>query len=220
MNRKIRTSQEIQAVLFERYPQVRICEEDFNAAFFALLACFRQGGKLLIAGNGGSAADSEHITGELMKSFLFARNPERSTVENLRALYGEEGTWLSNQIEGALPAISLACMPAVSTAFANDVEPDAAFAQMVYGLGRREDVFLGITTSGNSRNIVLALMMAKAKGMTTILLTGRNGGICKKISDISICVQEVETFKIQELHLPLYHALCAMLEAELFQEKL
>lgn len=219
MKKRVWSAQEIQTMLFERYPRIKNCEQDFSAAFSALLTCYLRGGKLLIAGNGGSAADSEHITGELMKSFLFMREAEHLTVENLRTIYGEEGNWLACRIEGALPAISLTSMPAVSTAFANDAESDATFAQMVYGLGRSEDVFWGLTTSGNSKNIVLALMMAKAKGMTTILLTGGDGGVCKKRADISICVCETETFKIQELHLPIYHALCAMLEAELFQEK-
>lgn len=219
MKKKQKNAQELREELLARYPKLNSCTEDLNAAFTELVSCFRRGGKLLIAGNGGSAADSEHIVGELMKSFLFLRKPDRETACQLETLYGEDGVQLARVIEGAVPVIPLTSMPALSTAFANDVEPDACFAQMVNGLGQRQDLFLGISTSGNSRNILLALMVAKAKGMTTILLTGGSGGLCREKADIVICVEETETFKIQELHLPIYHALCAMLEAELFQEK-
>ncbi len=219
MKKKQKNVQELREELFTRYPKLSSCTTDFDAAFSELLSCCRRGGKLLIAGNGGSAADSEHIAGELMKSFLFLRDPDRETTRRLEALYGEDGVQLARVIEGAVPVIPLTSMPALSTAFANDVEPDACFAQMVNGLGQPIDLFLGISTSGNSRNILLALMVAKAKGMKTILLTGNNGGFCREKADIAICVGETETFKIQELHLPIYHALCAMLEAELFQEK-
>jgi len=219
MKKKQKNAQELREELFARYPKLNACIADFDAAFSVLLSCCRRGGKLLLAGNGGSAADSEHIAGELMKSFLFLREPDQETVRQLEALYGEDGTRLARVIEGAIPVIPLTSMPALSTAFANDVEPDACFAQMVNGLGEPNDLFLGISTSGNSRNILLALMVAKAKGMTTILLTGGSGGLCREKADIVICVGETETFKVQELHLPIYHALCAMLEAELFQEK-
>lgn len=219
MKEKQKNAQELHEELFARYPKLNSCSESFDTAFTALLSCCRRGGKLLIAGNGGSAADSEHIAGELMKSFLFLRKPDQKTACQLETLYGEDGVQLARVIEGAVPVIPLTSMPALSTAFANDVEPDACFAQMVNGLGQKQDLFLGISTSGNSRNILLALMVAKAKGMTTILLTGDSGGLCREKADIVICVDETETFKIQELHLPIYHALCAMLEAELFQEK-
>lgn len=219
MKRKEKNTKELRAELFTRYPRLCICEKEIDAALKALKECFLQGGKLLIAGNGGSAADSEHIAGELMKSFLFLRKVDEKTVQQLNALYGEKGVGLAEVLEGALPVIPLTSLPAVMTAFANDVEPDACFAQMVNGLGTPQDIFWGITTSGNSENILLALMTAKAKGIKTILLTGGDGGICKKEADLMICVPEKETFKIQELHLPVYHALCAMLEADLFQEK-
>ena len=140
-------------------------------------------------------------------------------ADQLKNQFGEEGAKLADVLEGALPAIPLTSLSAISTAFANDTEPKAVFAQMVNGLGRKEDIFWGISTSGNSRNILLAFMTAKAKGMKTILLTGGTGGACRKIADITICVPEEETFKIQELHLPIYHTLCAMLEYALFEEK-
>lgn len=219
MKKKEKDAQSLRAELFARYPQLTPCQSAFDSALTELLACYRRGGKLLVAGNGGSAADSEHVAGELMKSFLFLRRPDQDMVRQLTLLFGEEGTRLADILEGAFPVIPLTTMPAVTTAYANDVEPDACFAQMVNGLGRAGDVFLGITTSGNSRNIVLAIMTAKARGMRTILLTGRSGGVCRGIADVSICVEEEETFKIQELHLPVYHTICAMLEAELFQEK-
>ena len=219
MKEKKKSAQEIRTELFQRYPQLEVCRESIMLAFGCLKSSYKAGGKLLIAGNGGSAADSEHIVGELMKSFQFAREADPDTMKQLKLLYGENGADLAEIMEGALPAIPLTSMPALSTAFANDVEPTACFAQMVNALGRPEDVFLGITTSGNSKNILLALMMAKAKGMSAILLTGETGGVCRGIADISICVPERETAKVQELHLPVYHALCAMLESALFQEK-
>ena len=138
---------------------------------------------------------------------------------NLVECFGEDGLHLAEKLEGALPAIPLTSMPALTSAFANDVDVAVSFAQMLYGYGCAGDVLLGISTSGNSKNVLYALMVAKAKGIRTILLTGGTGGRGRALADHIICVPETETFKIQELHLPIYHALCAMLEAELFQEK-
>lgn len=205
--------------LLLRYPALSSCMADFDRAFEALLLCIRNDGKMLLAGNGGSAADSEHIAGEMMKSFLFYREIDKDFNDSLESLYGEEGVKLARDLEGGIPAIPLTTMPAISTAFANDVNPKATFAQLVQTLGRRGDVFIGISTSGNSENILLALMAAKARGLVTITLTGEGGGKCAGLSDICIRVPETETFKVQELHLPVYHALCAMLEAELFEER-
>lgn len=219
MKRKMRNPEDIRAELFHRYPVLECLEEAFERAYQMLLSCYRRGGKLLIAGNGGSAADSEHIAGELMKSFLFLRREDQNVRQRLQNLYGEAGERIAKVMEGALPAVPLTSMPAVSSAFANDSEPVACFAQMINALGGEGDVFWGISTSGNSENILLALMVAQAKGMDTILLTGRTGGKCRAVADVAICVPENETFKIQELHIPVYHALCAMLEAELFREK-
>ena len=219
MKRKDKNAVELFEELLQRYPKLSECQADIQKTFGALIDSYRSGGKLLVAGNGGSAADSEHIIGELQKSFLFYRKIDLNLYQNLISLYGEDGESLASTLEGAYPAVSLTSMPAISTAFANDVNATACFAQMLSALGKPEDVFLGISTSGNSENIRLALMVAKARGMTSVLLTGETGGVCRDLADISICVPEKETFKIQELHLPVYHALCAMLEAELFEER-
>lgn len=216
MKEKTMTAREIQTQLFTRYPQLAPCKEDVLAAYQALLCCYQEGGKLLVCGNGGSAADAEHIVGELMKSFLFSRQIETTFQKTLIRLYGTEGKHLSEKLEGALPAIPLTSMPALNSAFANDVDSETVFSQMVYGYGVPGDVLLGISTSGNSKNVLYALMAGKAKGLKTIALTGGTGGGCKGLADIVICVPENETFQIQELHLPVYHTLCAMLEAELF----
>lgn len=219
MKKREKNVEQLRCELFERYPELDVCKKDIELGYEALLECYKNGGKVLIAGNGGSASDSEHIVGELLKSFLFLRRPNSQMADQLKNQFGEEGAKLADVLEGALPAIPLTSLSAISTAFANDTEPKAVFAQMVNGLGRKEDIFLGISTSGNSRNILLAFMTAKAKGMKTVLLTGGTGGACRKIADITICVPEEETFKIQELHLPIYHTLCAMLEYALFEEK-
>lgn len=219
MRAKEKSSQELEAELFQRYPQLEFCRESIEEAYRALLAMYRSGGKLLLAGNGGSAADSDHISGELTKSFLFHRAISQELLSNLTAMFGEEGMALADHLEGGLPAVPLTTMTASNTAFSNDTDPKAAFAQLVNALGKKGDTFLGITTSGNSDNIVKALMVAKAKGLTTIALTGKTGGKCKDLADICICAPETETFKVQELHLPIYHALCLMIEADLFDEK-
>lgn len=219
MKKKEKNSAELQQELFERYPQLAECRESFTRAFECLKESYRSGGKLLVAGNGGSAADSEHIVGELMKSFLFNRKIDSDFESRLITEFGETGSDLASKLEGALSAIPLTSMPALTSAFANDVDAAVGFAQMLYGYGRPGDVFIGISTSGNSKNIVYALMAAKAKGISTIALTGGTGGKCRELADIVICVPESETFKIQELHLPVYHALCSMLEAEFFEER-
>lgn len=219
MKKKEKTSIQLMGELFERYPKLEICKEDFKKAFECLKDSYLSGGKLLTAGNGGSAADSEHIVGELMKSFLFNRRIDSEFEKELGEIFGDDGKALAEKMEGALPAVPLTSMPALTSAFANDVDAAVSFAQMLYGYGQRGDVFLGISTSGNSKNIIYALMAAKAKGIKSIVLTGGNGGRCAELADIVICVPESETFKIQELHLPIYHALCSMLETEFFEEK-
>lgn len=219
MKNKKRTAKEIEQELFQRYPKLAACGNEIRIAYQALLNMYQVGGKLLCAGNGGSAADSDHIVGELMKSFLFIRELDEQLERNLIANFLERGRDLAKELEGGLPAISLSSMTAINTAYSNDVAADGVFAQLVQTLGTSNDIFLGITTSGNSKNIIKALMVAKAKGLTTICLTGQLGGSCRDISDICICAPETETFKVQELHLPIYHALCAMLEAEIFNER-
>ena len=218
MKKKVLDAGGLRQELFARYPQLLACQDAIDAAYDALLRCYRSGGKLLVAGNGGSAADSEHIVGELMKSFLFHRKLDSALTRELTRLYGADGEALIAQLEGGLPTIPLTSMPALSTAYANDTSGTACFAQMTQSLGREGDVLLAISTSGNSQNILLAVMAARARHMTAICLTGRSGGKCKGLADICICVPEDETFKIQELHLPVYHALCAMVEASLFEE--
>ena len=219
MKRKEKNSAELMAELFDRYPQLLQCKDDFVKSFECIKSSYIAGGKLLTAGNGGSAADSEHIVGELMKSFLFNRKINTDTEKRLTEQFGEDGAQLAGKLEGTLPAIPLTSMPALTSAFANDVDAAVSFAQMLYGYGKAGDVFLGISTSGNSKNIVYALMTAKAMGIHTVALTGGTGGRCRELADIVICVPESETFKIQELHLPVYHALCSMLEAEFFEER-
>ena len=202
--------------LMVRYPALENCREDIVAAYEACVNAYESGGKLLMAGNGGSAADAEHIAGELMKSFNIKRRADKRLTDSLTELFGEEGARIAEGLEGALTALPLTSMPAFFTAYSNDAQPEFVFAQMLYGYGRKGDVFIGITTSGNSPNILNAFMVAGAMGITSVALTGKNGGKSCGLADICIRVPETETFKVQELHLPVYHALCAMLEASFF----
>lgn len=203
--------------LIERYPSLSVCKEDIFKAYELMRVAFTSGGKLLVAGNGGSAADSEHIVGELMKGFVKKRELSENDKKAIEAVNSEYAKSLNENLQGALPAIALTGHPALSTAYLNDVDGTLGFAQQVYGYGNKQDVFLGITTSGNSQNILYAMTVAKAKGMKTIALTGRDGGKVKELADACIVVPEKETFKIQELHLPIYHALCLMLEDTFFE---
>ena len=203
--------------LFVRYPSLDSCRESITDAHKMLLRSYEGGGKLLLAGNGGSAADSDHISGELNKSFRFKRPVDDYLASELERLYGEDGRSLTASLEGGLPAIPLTLFNASNSAFNNDVSSESAYAQLVQVLGNKGDVFIGITTSGNSGNIVKAIMAAKARGLSTIALTGETGGKCKGLADICICVPEKDTFKVQELHLPVYHALCAMVESDMFR---
>lgn len=173
-------------------------------------------GKLLVAGNGGSAADAEHIVGELMKGFVNPRKLETDYSDALITVNKELGRVLSENLQGALPAIALDGHLALTTAYMNDCEPLLCFAQQVNGFGRKSDVFLGISTSGNSKNILYAATVAKAKGMKVIGLTGEKDSKLSEMSDVCIQVPETETYKIQELHLPVYHCLCLMLEDKFF----
>ena len=195
--------------LFDRCPSLRACEGEILRALDLLLACYRNGGKVLTCGNGGSAADAEHIVGELLKKFKRHRDVDPVVAERLPAD-------LVAKLEGALPAISLVSMSGILTAFANDVSWETAFAQQVLGLGRPGDVLIALSTSGNSANCVNAALVAKAKGLKVISMTGAGGGRLGELADATIGVPETETFKVQELHLPVYHALCAMTEATYF----
>ena len=195
-----RTRQKI-AELIERYPVLTVCRADIEAAAAALCRTFAAGNKLLVCGNGGSAADAEHIVGELMKGFLKPRRLSSAMGEKLRAAFPETGAYLYENLQGALPAISLVNAVALNTAFA---------------LGQAGDALLGISTSGNSANVLYATQVARVQGLTAIALTGESGGKLKDITDITIRVPARETFKIQEYHLPVYHALCIAAEEEFF----
>lgn len=197
--------------LFLRYPALEGIRTDIAEAYRILEESYEHGGKLLTCGNGGSAADSDHIVGELMKGFYKNRPLEGEKLKKI-------GT-LGEKLQGALPAIALTGQIALSTAFANDVDPEMIFAQQVYGYGRMGDVLLGLSTSGNSVNVCNAARVAKAYGMRIISLTGRDGGKLKELSDVCVIVPAQQTADIQELHLPIYHTLCAMLEEHFFPER-
>lgn len=203
--------------LILRYPQLAICKEDIVNAFMVLSESFRRQNKLLICGNGGSAADAEHIVGELMKGFKSKRELDETSKKKLKDADNELGCILAQKLQGALPAIALNGHPALSTAFMNDCEPLLCFAQQVNGYGNEGDVLLGISTSGNSQNIIYAAVTAKAKGLKVIGLTGAKESKLSDIADICIRVPETETYKIQELHLPVYHSICLMLEKTFFE---
>lgn len=202
--------------LIERYPILADQQENIWDAFKLLEASFKSGKKLLIAGNGGSAADAEHIVGELMKGFVKKRPLDEKMITMLKTVDEQEGHYIGEMLQGALPAIALVDHVALSTAFSNDVDPLLSFAQQINGYGNKGDVFWGISTSGNSKNILSACTVAKAKGMKVIGLTGGTGGKLVERADVTIVVNETETYKIQELHLPIYHALCLMLEEAFF----
>ena len=205
--------------LIERYPRLKPTRRDINAAFDVMAECFSLGGKLLIAGNGGSAADSEHIVGELMKNFCKKRRLPDLFSGRIKEIDSEIADYIVQRLEPGLPAIALSGNNSLNTAVANDITGDIIFAQQVYGYGKADDVFLGISTSGNSRNVVYAAVAAKAKNLKVIALTGGNGGNLKDFADVCIMVPEKETYAIQELHLPIYHCLCLMLEERFFEGK-
>ena len=208
--------------LIARYPALEGCGTDIRAAITALCECYRAGGKLIVCGNGGSASDAEHIVGELMKGFLLPRHLDEAMLDKLHAVCDAKDPravdYFMQNLQGALPAISLPSQLAISTAFSNDQAPDLTFAQQVLGLGKEGDILLGITTSGNSKNVIYAFEIAKALGLTTIALTGTPGGriAADDLADIVIKAPASETYVIQEYHLPIYHALCIAAEEEFF----
>ncbi len=195
--------------LIQRAPALTDCREEIQAAFVAMRDCFRRDGKLLLCGNGGSAADADHWAGELLKGFCRKRP---LTSEQQASLPPD----LAQKLQGSLPVIPLTGFPALSTAFANDVAPELTFAQLAWGLGRAGDVFVGISTSGNARNVCAAAQTARARGLFTVALTGENGGALKPLCELAICVPSRETYRVQEFHLPIYHCLSLMLEDEFF----
>ena len=208
--------QEVDQELMERYPRLEAVRQPLSDAYQVMEDCYASGGKLLIAGNGGSCADAEHIVGELMKGFVKPRKLSEEMQERLKAADAGHGAKLAECLQGGLPAIALTGHPGLSTAFANDVDGEMSYAQQLMGYGVEGDVFLGISTSGNSKNVDYAVTAAKAKGMKVIGLTGKNGGRLGTRADVAVIVPEQETFKIQELHLPIYHAWCLMLEERFF----
>lgn len=207
---------ELYEELFERYPDLTHVRVQVMEAYEVLKRSYEAGGKLLVAGNGGSAADSEHIVGELMKGFKKARHLPEGVVQQLLQADPVMGDELANKLQGSLPAIALVDHVSLSTAYLNDVDPLLGFAQQVSGYGRQEDVFLAISTSGNSKNILYASVVAKSKGMKIIALTGGKGGKLASLADVCIVAPETECYKIQEYHLPIYHTLCLMLEEYFF----
>ena len=202
--------------LIERYPSLSSCVEDIEKVYLILEECYVGDHKLLIAGNGGSAADSEHIAGELMKRFETPRPCPHEFADKLISIDPDRGPGLAKNLERGLMAIPLVAHEALTTAYINDVDGLGVFAQQLYGFGRPGDVFLGISTSGNSKNVMSATVVAKALGIKVIGLTGQTGGELAKVADVSIRVPETRTYKIQELHLPVYHCLCLMLEDRFF----
>lgn len=197
-------------------PDLPPCVADLERAFALLQESYRTGGKVLICGNGGSAADSEHIVGELMKGYLLPRPIPAAHHQALSAGTSEPGKYLASHLQGALPAISLVSQMALITAFANDVAADMAFAQQVYGYGRPGDVIWGLSTSGTSRNVIHALRVGRAMGLHTLGFTGSSGGAMLDLCDVTLRVPRTSTAAIQSGHQALYHALCEMLEAAFF----
>ncbi len=204
--------------LITRYPLLASIRDEIECAYNTIVACYENGGKVLIVGNGGSAADAEHIVGELMKGFVKERPVSEEMKEALLALDPERGAALVKNLQEGLPAICLNAHTSLNTAFANDKDPVVCYAQQVNGYGKPGDVFIGISTSGNAENVMHAAVTAKAKGLKVIALTGKDGGKLGKIADVSVIVPEKETYKIQEYHLPIYHVLCLMLEDRFYEK--
>lgn len=202
--------------LIDRYPKLIVCKKEIIRAYELLEEAYIMGRKLLVCGNGGSASDSEHIVGELMKEFRLKRKVYADQAAAMKTIDTEMGSILAENLQGALPAICLTGHSALTTAFMNDANADLVFAQQVNGYGKENDVFLGISTSGNSKNVCYAAITAKSKGLKVIGLTGQKENQLEQYADVCIHVPETETFKIQELHLPVYHCLCLMLEDKFF----
>ena len=198
--------------LIVRYPDLKICVPALEKAAKIMIDAFTAGHRLYICGNGGSAADAEHIVGELMKGFVLKREVSSAFRAELVDRYGMEGNTMADHLQCGLPAIALTGSPALSTAFSNDVAPDMVFAQQLFALGQPGDVVIGISTSGNSKNVVSCLKLALARGIHTIAMTGSGGGECGKLAECLINVPVQQTFMVQEYHLPVYHALCLIIE--------
>ena len=213
------SSKKIFDKLIERYPVLEVCREDLLLSAEKICSAFKSGNKLITCGNGGSAADSLHIVGELMKGFALPRKIsdfDKKFSERAEKIFPDDADYFKKNLQCALPAISLVGETALTTAFANDNAPDLSFAQQLFGLGKRGDVLLAISTSGNSKNILYAVEVAKILEVTSIALTGKSGGKLKTLADIVICAPADYTYQVQELHLPIYHAICLAAENEFF----
>lgn len=217
MNYSVSVQKEIDG-LFSAHPELKPQEKNILYALDLLIDCYAHGGKTLICGNGGSASDSEHIVGELMKGFKKRRPLRGGKLEALQTACPEDWEKISEGLQDALPAISLVSHTALMTAFLNDVDPNYLYAQQVVGYAKPGDVLIGISTSGNAANVCNAFRVAKALGMRTIGLTGKSGGRFPELCDAAVVAPAQETFAIQELHLPIYHMLCAAVEAAFFEE--
>ena len=204
--------------LLKNYPSLKVCESEITAATEAIIECYKKGGKVLICGNGGSSADSGHIVGELMKGFLKMRPISDAQKADMLKKYPDFPEDMFSRLQGSLPAINLTENSVIISAFANDVDPDMSYAQQVLGYADEGDVFIGISTSGNAKNVANAVKVARAKGAVTIGLTGKDGGLLKILCDTTIIVPQDETYKIQELHLPVYHYICSAVESAFYKE--
>ncbi len=205
--------------LTARYPKLSSVENEIAQASDSLISCFNDGKKVLVCGNGGSCADSDHIVGELMKGFENKRQLDELMKKKLSGIAGERGEYIAMKLQKGFPAISLTAHSALMTAVANDIDPDLVFAQQVIGYGSIGDVLIAISTSGNSQNIIDACITAQAIGMNVIGLTGEDGGKMKSLCDILINVPEKRTSYVQELHFPVYHSLCLMIETYFFRNE-
>ena len=204
--------------LAARRPELACAIPSLRRLISETVATLRSGGSFFVAGNGGSGADSDHICGELLKGFMLKRPLPRDEQSKFCESFGAEGAEMARKLQGGLRAVSLLSHPGFCTAFINDVDAELIYAQQLWALARPDDVFLGISTGGGSKNVKAALMAAKVIGVKSFLLTGNKHGVCEKYADVVIAVDESETYLIQELHLPLYHAFCASVEAEMFPE--
>lgn len=214
-----RATKEILEHLIQRHQDLKECQPAICKAAAMITAAYKKGNKLLLCGNGGSAADAEHIVGELMKGFLLPRTLDEAMKGKLKELFPDTAEYLSQNLQGPLPAISLVSQSGLMTAFGNDQAADLVFAQQVLGYGQKEDILLAISTSGKSQNVIYAAQVAKAQGLKVISLTGADGGPLKRLSDVLINVPSQETFLVQEYHLPVYHAICACVENEIFNKE-
>ena len=210
----IQAENSIISELVRKYPVLDGCKSAIMEACRAIAKVYRRQGTLFICGNGGSCSDADHIVGELMKGFRRKRPASSNDKERLAAL--PDGAYLAEKLQQGLPAVSLHSQTSLLSAVANDLGGDMGYAQHLYAQGRSGDVLLGISTSGNARNVFLASQVARIKDICVIGLTGRRGGILAEFADISIRVPEDETYKVQELHLPVYHAICSVIEDEFF----